>query len=149
MDYKEIVSKVKKYHYYAVSTHKTIFLSSSNKKSEAKKLALDKLKPNIDKLIGNKLVLVKIKSVEKSFEKQKNSDELKIIGGPILLEFCRGLIKSPSKISNFNDVLNNKVYLSNKYIKKNKDNITFDLKKLVSNFITEKFNQGLLAMTIL
>jgi len=149
MDYKEIVYKAKKYHYYVVSTHKTIFLSNDNKKSKAKKLVLDKLKPNIDKLIGNKLVVVKIKSVANEFEKQKKSDELKIIGGPILLEFGRGLIKSASKISNFNDKLNNKVYLSDKYIKKNEDNIAFDLKKLVRNFMIEKFNQGLLAMTIL
>jgi hypothetical protein len=149
MDYKAIVNNAKKYHYYVVTTNITTCIGSSNKKSEAKKLALDKLKLNIDNLIGKKLVVVKIKSVFKAFEKQKTSGELKIIGGPILLEFERGLIKSTNKISNFNDVLNNKVYLSNKYIKKYKNNIAFDLKKLVRNFVTEKFNQGLLAMTIL
>ena len=101
MNYKEIVNIAKKYHYYAISTHKTIFLSASNKKSDAKRLALEKLKPNINNLIGKKLVVVKIKSIAKEFEKQKTSDELKIIGGPILLKFERGLIKSPKKISNF------------------------------------------------
>jgi hypothetical protein len=149
MDYKAIVNKANKYHYYVVTTNKTVCISLSNKKSEAKKLALEKLKPNINNLIGKKLIVVKIKSVAKAFEKQKTSDELKIIGGPIILEFERGLIKSPSKITNFDDKLNNKIYLSNKYIKKYKDNIVFDLKKLVSNFVTDKFNQGLLAMTIL
>ena len=149
MDYKGIVNKAKKYHYYALSTNKIGFLSSSNKKSEAKKLALEKLKPYIDRFIDKKLVVVKIKSVAKVFEKQKTSDELKIIGGPILLEFGRGLVKSPNKISNFNDKLNNKVYLSDKYIKKHQDNIAFDLKKLVRNVIDRKIHQGLLAMTIL
>ncbi len=149
MDYKAIVNNVKKYHYYVVTTNITTCISSSNKKSEAKKLALENLKPNINNLIGKKLVVVKIKSVAKTFEKQKTSNELKIVGGPILLEFGRGLIKSPNKISNFNDKLNNKIYLSNKYIKKNKDDIVYDLKKLVRNFMTGKFNQGLLAMTIL
>ena len=149
MDYKGIVNKAKKYHYYVVSTHKTIFLGSSNKKSEAKKLALEKLRPNITNLINKKLVLVKIKSVAKAFEKQKTSGELKIIGGPILLKFDRGLIKSPKKISNFVEMGNDEIYLSDKYIKKHKDNIIFDLNKLVSDVMTRKIHQGLLAMTIL
>jgi len=101
MDYKEIVKNAKKYHYYVVTTNKTVYISTSNKKSEAKKMALEKLKPNINNLIGKNLVVVKIKSIAKEFEKQKTSDELKIIGGPILLKFERGLIKSPKKISNF------------------------------------------------
>jgi hypothetical protein len=100
-------------------------------------------------LIGKKLVVVKVKSVAKAFEKQKTSDELKIIGGPILLKFDRGLIKSANKISNFREGGNNKIYLSDKYIKKHKDNIVFDLKKLVSDVMTRKIHQGLLAMTIL
>jgi hypothetical protein len=149
MDYKDIVNNVKKYHYYVVTKTKIGFLSSSNNKSESKKLALEKLKPNIDKYIGMKLVFVKIKSVAKAFENQKTSDELKIIGGPIIFEFDRGLVKSATKITNFSDELNNKVYLSDKYIKKHKDNIAFNLKKLVSDFKNEKFNQGFLAMTIL
>ncbi len=149
MDYKEIVSKAKKYHYYAVSRTTFAFLSSSNKKTEAKKLALIKLKPNINNLIGKKLVVVKIKSVAKAFEKQKTSGELKIIGGPILLKFERGLIKSANKISNFVEMGNDEIFLSDKYIKKHKDNIAFDLKKLVRDVMTEKIHQGLLAMTIL
>jgi hypothetical protein len=149
MDYKEIVKNAKKYHYYAISTNKIGFLSSSNKKSEAKKLALEKLKPYIDRFIDKKIVLVKIKSVIKAFEKQKTSGELKIIGGPILLKFDRGLIKSVNKISNFKEGGNNEIFLSNKYIKKNKDNIAFDLKKLVNDVMTRKIHQGLLAMTIL
>ena len=149
MDYKEIVMNAKKYHYYAISHNTLAFLSSSNNKSEAKKLALEKLEPNIDNLIGKKLVIVKIKSVANEFEKQKTSGELKIIGGRILLKFERGLIKSATKISNIRTGCNNEIYLSDKYIKKHKDNIAFDLKKLVKDVMTEKINQGLLAMTIL
>lgn len=149
MDYKKIVNNAKKYHYYVVTTNITTCISSSNSKSEARKLALEKLKPNIDNLIGKKLVFVKIKSVKKEFEKQKTSGELKIIGGPILFKFERGIIQSIDKISNIKVGGNNEVYLSDKYIKKHKDNVAFDLKKLVRDFVTEKFNQGLLAMTIL
>jgi hypothetical protein len=149
MDYKEIVINAKKYHYYITTTNRIAFLSSSNNKSEAKKLALEKLEPNIDNLIGKKLIIVKIKSVANEFEKQKTSGELKIIGGPILLKFERGLIKSANKITNFKEGGNNEIYLSDKYIKKHKDNIAFDLKKLVKDVMTEKINQGVLAMNIL
>ncbi len=149
MNYKDIVNKANKYHYYITTTNRIAFLSSSNKKTEAKKLALIKLKPNIDNLIGKKLVVVKIKSVAKEFKKQKTSGELKIIGGPILLKFERGLIKSANKISNFVEMGNDEIYLSDKYIKKHKDDIAFDLKKLVNNVMERKIYQGLLAMTIL
>lgn len=149
MDYKEIISNTDKYYYFVVTQNKTVLISSSNTISDVKKLALEKLQPNIVNLIGKKLVFVKIKNVSKEYNKQENSEELKIIGGPILFEFERGLIKSAEKIHNYNDIINNKVYLSDKYIKKYQDNIAFNLKKLVSDFVTKKFNQGLLAMTIL
>ena len=151
MDYKEIMNKVKKYYYYVVTTNITKCISSSNNKSKAKKLALEELKKNtdIDKIIGKKLIFVKIKLVIKKFEKQKTTEELKLIGGPILVKFKRAIIESSNKISNISDVLNNKIYLSNKYIKKNQDNIAFNLDKLVRDFVSNKFNQGLLAMTIL
>ncbi len=149
INYKDIVKNAKKYHYYITTINKIGFLSSSNKKSEAKKLALEKLKPFIDNFIGKKIVLVKIKSIAKAFEKQKTSDELKILCGSILLKFDRCLIKSANKISNFQEGGNNEIYLSDKYIKKNKDNIAFDLKKLVVDVIDRRIHQGLLAMTIL
>jgi hypothetical protein len=149
MDYKDIVNKALKYHYYVVTTTKIGFLSSSNNKSEAKKLALEKLKPSIDKFIGKKLVIIKIRSVANAYEKQKTSGELKIIGGPIIFKFERGLIKSINKISNIQTGGNDEIYLSDKYIKKHQDNIAFNLKKLVSDVLADKINQGLLAMTIL
>jgi hypothetical protein len=65
------------------------------------------------------------------------------------LKFERGLVKSTNKISNFVEMGNDEIYLSDKYIKKHKDNIAFDLKKLVNNVMTRKIYQGLLAMTIL
>ena len=43
MNYKEIVDNALKYHYFIASSSKIILLSSSNDKSEAKKLALKKL----------------------------------------------------------------------------------------------------------
>ena len=44
---------------------------------------------------------------------------------------------------------NDEIYLSKKYIKKHKDNIVFNLNKLVDDVMERKIHQGLLAMTIL
>ena len=98
MDYDEIVNNVNKYHYYVTTQSKIIHLSSSNSKNEAKNLALEKLQPNIDNLIGKKILFIKIKSVNDEYLKSKSSDELQVIGGPILIKFESGIIINSKKI---------------------------------------------------
>jgi len=63
MDYKNIINISKKYHYFIKSTNKIIHLSESNSKTEAKQLALDKLKNTIEKLIGKNIIFMKIKLI--------------------------------------------------------------------------------------
>jgi hypothetical protein len=147
MNYKELVNNANKYHYYITSQTKIIQLSSANNKSEAKRLALEKLKPNIDNLIGKKIVLIRIKSIESQYN-NKNT-VLNVIGGPIVLKIERGLIKSKSKIQNYEEGGNTLIYLSEKYIKKNKLNLTKDLNKIIKDYILEKLNLGLLNLNIL
>lgn len=145
MNYKEIVNNMNKYHYFIASTSKTILLSSSNDKSEAKKLALKKLEPNIDNFIGKKLILLRIKSVESAFEKQKEDKLLSIIGGPIEINIEHGIIKSKNKIENKQASGNTLVYISKKYLKTH----TIDLKSIINDFVINKLNKGLFNQTIL
>ena len=149
MDYKKLINNVMKYHYFVVTNTKIGLIASSNSKSEAKKLALEKLKPNINNLIGKHIYLVKIKSVANAFEKQKTSGELAVIGGPIVFEIEHGKILSTIKIKNSRQDINSYIYLSKKYIKKNIDNIIVDLKKVVSKYYNNELNTGLLSMNIL
>ena len=145
MNYKEIVNNINKYHYFIASTSKTILLGSSNDKSEAKKLALKKLEPNIDNFIGKKLILLRIKSVESAFEKQKENKLLSIIGGPIEINIEHGIIKSKNKIENKQASGNTLVYISKKYLKTH----TIDLKSIINDFVINKLNKGLFNQTIL
>jgi len=51
MDYKNIIFNIGKYHYLIVNSSKSIILSSSNSKSEARQNALVKLQPILNNRI--------------------------------------------------------------------------------------------------
>jgi hypothetical protein len=150
MNYKEIVNNTNKYHYFITSSSKTILLSSSNDKTEAKKLALKKIEPQIDNFIGKKLILIRIKSVESAFEKQKEDKLMRLIGGPIMINIEYGIIKSKNKIENIQAEGNTLAYISKKYLKTHNQQIDpTDLKKIVSDFKNDKLNSNVLSQTIL
>jgi hypothetical protein len=134
------------YFYYISSSSKTIFLSSSKEKTNAKELALEKLKPNIKSLIGKNIILVKIKNVEKKY----NNDSNQLYGGPIAFEIENEIISSENKIKS-GDKSKRTVFLSEKFIKKNIDNITIKLKNVVNDYKNNNLNcqQGILCMSIL
>ena len=150
MNYKEIVNNTNKYHYFITSSSKTILIGSSNDKNEAKQLALKKIEPQIDNFIGKKLILIRIKSVESAFEKQKEDKLMRLIGGPIMINIEYGIIKSKNKIENIQAEGNTLVYISKKYLKTHNQQIdTTDLKKIVSDFKNDKLNPNVLSQTIL
>lgn len=130
-NYDKIIDKVDKYYYFVISPKKTILLSSSNDVNKAKKDALDKLEPQINKFINKKLVFVQIMN---TYDKYKNKNDLKLVAGPIAFELMSGLIESKDKIKNEKETGNNKHYLSKEYIKNNINDITTDIKKVVKKY---------------
>ena len=146
--YDEIINKVNKYYYFIVSPNKTILLSSSNDLEEAKNEAILKLEPQIDKFIGKKLIFIKVLNTYENF-KDKDLNNLKLIGGPIAFEFMSGLINNKKKIKNEKETGNNKYYLSKKYIKKNISNITKDLNIVVKKYLDNITNNTFLDVNIL
>lgn len=148
--YDQIIELVNKYYYFIVSVNKTILLSSSNNLNDAKENAIKELKPQIDKFIGKKLVLVKIINTYNKFKKEKeNKDNLDLIPGPIAFEFLFGLIDNKKSIQNEKKSGNNKFYLSKKYIKENMNDITKDIKKVVKKYITNVNTQTFMDIGIL
>jgi hypothetical protein len=127
-----------------MSSEKIINLGASNNKSEAKIEALNKLKPKIDILIGKKIIFLKIKET-----KNKKEFFLTSKDGPISLIFEPAIIKSNNKIKNLKEGGNNLIYLSNKFIKKNKENLLKDYKKIVRQFYNEKLNKSSIDVKIL
>jgi hypothetical protein len=146
--YNQIIDLVDKYYYFIVSPKKVILLSSSNNLEEAKKLALKKLEPKIDEFIGNELIFVKISNTYDKF-KDKETNNLKLIGGPIAFEFMSGLIENKKKITNEKEMGNNKYYLSKKYINENIDNISQKISKVVKKYIKERKTKTFMDISIL
>ena len=150
MDYREIIDDAKKYHYFLTTPTKIISLGSDNNKSVAMKLALKKLEPIIEKLIGKKLTFVRIKYIKNAYEEEKNSDKnIKLIGGPIVFVIEKGEIMSRTSIVNKPETSNNLFYLSVKYIKKNMDNIAKDIKKVIEEYNQKKLTNHLFDVNIL
>jgi hypothetical protein len=141
----EILEETNIYNYFISSPSKTILLSSSNNKEEAKKLALQKLSPNIENLIGKNIILVTIKNSEKKYKKDAT-----LTGGPITFELQTEIIKSSDKIKS-GDKSTRNVFLSEKFIKKNKDDITIKIKDIVNDFKNNELNcqKGILCMSVL
>ena len=146
--YDQIIDLVDKYYYFIVSPKKVILLSSSNNLGEAKKLALKKLEPKINEFIGNELIFVKISNTYNLF-KDKETNNLELVGGPIAFEFMSGLIENKKKITNEKEMGNNKYYLSKKYIKENIDNISQKLSKVVKKYIKDRKTKTFMDISIL
>ena len=146
--YDKIISLVDKYYYFVATSKKITLLSSSSDLAEAKKLAIEKLEPKIDKFIGKKLIFVKIINTYTKF-KDKNTNELGLVGGPIAFEFLSGLVENKKKIVNEKEIGNNKYYLSKKYIKENIDNISQKLQKVVKKYISEYKTKNFMDISIL
>ena len=115
---------------------KTILLSSSNDLKQAQKEALIKLKPNIDNLINKNIILVCINNVESEYKKD---EKFNLIGGPIQIQLKYQIIKSKSKIIEGDGSVEN-VYLTDKYIEENKNNLLSELTKYVKDFKNNKLN---------
>ena len=139
MDYKEIIKNTKKFHYFIRTQNKTVHLSSSNSKSEAKELALKKIGSQIDKIIGKNLILIKIKQEDPTIK-----NDLKLIGGHIAFVLEHGTIKNRDTIKNINNSFGNNIYLTDKYIKKHKDNLIEDYKKFIPNFLNKHFTLSII-----
>jgi len=146
--YDKIISLVDKYYYFVATSKKISLISSSNDLVEAKKLAIEKLEPKIDKFIGKKLIFVKIINTYNKF-KNKDSNELGLVGGPIAFEFMSGLIENNKKIKNEKEIGNNKYYLSKKYIKENIDEISNKLSNVVKKYLNEYKTKNFMDVSIL
>lgn len=146
-NYDMVIDKVDKYYYLIVSTTKVVLLSSSDDLKEAKELAVKKLEPHIDKFIGKKLLLIKLVNTYDKFKKDKKG--LGLIAGPICFEVMGGTIDNKKKITSERETGNNKYYLSKKYIKKNIDNISKDVKKVAKKYTHNLFNQSIMKINIM
>ena len=131
--YNKIINNNHKYYYYALCGSKIYFLSSSDKLNKAKIKTIQKIKSNIKKFIGKKLIFIKIIDTLKEFE-DKNIP-IGLVNGPVAFEIMIGLIENEKKIRNDEKIENNKYYLSKNYIEKNIENISKEFKNIIIKYL--------------
>lgn len=148
MNIKEIIKENGNYIYIITSANKTILLSSSNSKNEAKEFALKKLQPNIKNLIGKKIYLITLKNISKKDLKNQEENTIKLLGGPLMIEIEKVLIINENKLKNEGGVGNNKIYFSEKYLKEK--SVSHEIiKKITSDYHNEKLKNGPLDVNII
>ena len=121
-----ILRNQNKYYYIGVFGKKSGMLSSSNSKTEAKKIAIQKLqeKFNLNKIDKLQLVRLTLRKVSKEEKKEdKESEAISLIGGVLLItiekvdiDFSSDKLTLKVKDKDLNN--RNKIFIDNKYLKK-------------------------------
>ena len=125
--YLKIIKKIKPYHFLVISGNKAAVIGSGFKTSEAKAEAENLIKSKKGKFEDLLIVKLKIAKMPEKLmkleQKYIKKGTVKTIGGPIeiILEF--GEIKK-DKIKKINDLRNNKLFIDEKFLKKNNYEIT-------------------------
>jgi hypothetical protein len=141
MDYKNIIQHIGKYHYLIANSSKSILLSSSNSKNEARESAIQKIKPIINNVLGKYIYLLTIRKISEKNLKAQENDSIKVLGGPIEVTIEKVLVVNDNKFKNEGGSGNNRVYFSKKYLHSNSienDNI----KKIAFDYHNEKLKNG-------
>lgn len=141
-EYKNFVVDVGKYHYVIVNSNKSIILSSSNSKNEARQEALNKLQPIMNAVLGKHIYLLTIRTISKKDLKSQENDSIKILGGPIEVDILKILVKSPTRLKNLGGFGNKRVYFTDTYLKKYKEIKKNSLEQFAFDYYNKKLKQG-------
>jgi len=144
MDYIEIIRNSKKYHYFIRSLTKIKLLSSSNSKSEAKRMAINKISLSFNQFIGINLLYIKI-----SFTDPTTDNDLGLIQGYIVLKFKNGNIRSLTNIKNIEIGGHSLVYLSDNYIISHSNNLLVDYETIINTFYEVRERQNKFAPIVI
>jgi hypothetical protein len=149
MDYKNIIVNIGKYHYLIVNSSRSIILSSSNSKSEARQNALVKLQPILNDVLGKNIYLLTIRKIPKKDLKSQEKTTLKVIGGPIKVSIERIEVINKNKLKNKGGPGNNRIYFSEKYLQKYKEIKNSNLEQFAFDYHNKKLKQGLFDVNII
>ena len=142
MDYKNIIVNIGKYHYLIVNSSKSIILSSSNSKSEARQNALEKLQPILNTVLGKHIYLLTIRKISKKDLKSQEKTTLKVIGGPIQVSIEKIEVINKNKLKNKGGFGNRRAYFTESFFKKNKEINRSNLEQFAFDYHNKKLKQG-------
>jgi hypothetical protein len=143
MDYKKIIKNTMKYHYFLKTPNKLMRIASANNKSDVKKMALNQIGNNIDKLIGHKLILLIVKRT------YPEKNDLELVKGNVGFFFKWGKVIGSNKIKNEAMGGGDRIYLSDKYIKDHKDNLIEEYRDFIIDYFNKKLNYSLISVHVL
>ena len=142
MDYKNIIVNIGKYHYLIVNSSKSIILSSSNSKNEARQNALEKLQPILNAVLGKHIYLLTIRKIPKKDLKSQEKDSIKVLGGPIEVSIEKIEVINKNKLKNKGGFGNRRAYFTESFFKKNKEINRNSLEKFAFDYHNKKLKQG-------
>jgi len=148
MNYNTIVDNAKKYHYLFVQNQKSVMLSSSNTLTEAQSKMSEKINSKLTIFNGKTIIRFKIKKIKKSLYEESKTTALTSIGGPIVIEINLYTVTAKGKLKmSDNEERNNSVYVTEEYLKKNKNKISnAHLKKLAIKTFYNKLDNNILSI---
>ena len=141
MDYKDIIQHIGKYHYLIANNSKSVLLSSSNSKNEARQKALEKIKPILNNVLGKYIYLLTIRKISEKELKSQETDSIKVLGGPVEVTIEKILVVNEKKVKNEGGVGNNRVYFSKKYLH-SKSIDDKNIKQIAFDYHNEKLKNG-------
>ena len=109
MNIKKIIEDIGKYHYVLINNKTAAIMSSNNKLSDAKNNVLDTIKKNLDELIGQTIVQLKIKEIKKSLKEK----------GPISFELTFYIVNKNGNLTISQNHSNEILYITEKYLNNN------------------------------
>jgi len=139
---KEIIEDIGKYHYIIANSSKSILLSSSNSKNEARNEAIQKIQPILKNVIGKIIYLLTIRKISDKRLKSQENDDIQFLGGPIQVTIERIQVVNENKLKNLGGSKNNKVYFSQKYLHKNNSISDSNIKQIAYDYHNEKLKNG-------
>jgi len=139
MDYGKILKLTDKYLYLSCTNDKCKILSSSDKKSEAKKEMTKKLNENSE---GKTIYFVTLTQYPKGAWKP---EEHILIPSPLHMEISEYEVVKGKKLKKFSSGINNMVFFTDKYLMKNKKIKKDDIKNLVLKYNNKELKKGLMS----
>jgi hypothetical protein len=141
-DYKNFVVDIGKYHYLIVNSNKSIILSSSNSKSEARQEALNKLQPIMNAVLGKNIYLLTIRVIPKEDIKGQEQDTIKVFGGPIEVSIEKIQVVSQTKLKNLGGFRNKRAFFTDEYFKKYKEIKKNSLEQFAHDYHINRYDLG-------
>lgn len=142
----KVIDDTEKYYFLGCGSENCKIIGSSDSREEAKKEAIEFLKPHWDDLIGSMIFLIIIRrSTEGDWEDEKDI----LVAGPIYMEISEYIIKKNYKLKFTTSGINSIVFFSEEYLKKHKRIRKRDIVESLEKYKNRELKKGLMSKNVL